>query len=305
MNREVKSKNWHPQEEQILKEWGEIAGCFRYMHFSSFRHYKFLNMSFTLPIIVISTVTGTANFSQEVFPESWQFYVPLAIGGLNLIAAIATTVQQFLKISELMEGHRVSSINYGKFSRNIRLELALPADKRSHNGREMVSICRTEYDRLIEQSPNVPGFIIDEFANKFQTVHHPEIIEVREIETYKDTESIIAKKISTAATIFKKTLPKSKSFGVRTAPPRLNQTKNELEDLEQREMVSRNTIFNRVMDEIKNKEKKEDDEHLSDDDIDVDIESEWKGVPSVTERTAQLLSNADTASVDSAQDSGS
>ena len=48
-------------------------------------------MIFTIPIILVSTITGTANFAQETFPPTVQPYVPSAIGGLNLITAIATT----------------------------------------------------------------------------------------------------------------------------------------------------------------------------------------------------------------------
>ena len=41
-----------------------------------------------------------------------------------------TTVAQFLRVSELMEGHRVASIAFGRFSRNIAVELSLPTQER-------------------------------------------------------------------------------------------------------------------------------------------------------------------------------
>ena len=56
-------KKWHKQQEKILKDWGESSSCYRYMHFKAYQQYKQMNMRFTLPIIVISTVTGTANFA--------------------------------------------------------------------------------------------------------------------------------------------------------------------------------------------------------------------------------------------------
>ena len=127
MNEEKKlPKIWHPQQEKILKSWGEAAACYRYMHYQAYCSYKNQSMKFTIPLIIVSTITGTANFAQETFPPTVQPYVPSAIGGLNLITAIATTIMQFLKINELMEGHRVASVQYGKVSRTIRLELTLP-----------------------------------------------------------------------------------------------------------------------------------------------------------------------------------
>ena len=189
MNEEKKlPKIWHPQQEKILKAWGEAAACYRYMHYQAYCSYKNQSMKFTIPLIIVSTVTGTANFAQETFPPSIQPFVPSAIGGLNLITAIATTIMQFLKINELMEGHRVASIQYGKISRTIRLELTLPLIERTQDGTNMIENMRAEYDRLIEQSPNVPKKILDNFEKEFpdeQDFFKPEIMHIQPINPFK------------------------------------------------------------------------------------------------------------------------
>ena len=187
-------KYWHPQHEQILKGWGESAACYRYLHYKAYVSYKKMSFRFTLPIIVLSTITGTANFAQESFPVGIRPLVPAFIGALNLSAAILTTIQQFLKVNELMESHRVSYIHYGKLARAIRLELTLPVTERGHEGNSMVSICRTEYDRLIEQSPPIPAQIITRFDKKFpedtspggrkHEFNRPEIMTIKPINPY-------------------------------------------------------------------------------------------------------------------------
>lgn len=185
MNKEKKC--WHAQQEKILKSWGEAAACYRYMNNQAFIMYKRSSMRYTLPIIIISTVTGTANFAQSTFPLSIRPMVPLAIGSMNIVTAIMTTIMQFLKINELMEGHRAASIQYGKLSRSIRLELSLPLEERSHDGTEMVEYCRSEYDRLIEQSPSIPLSIIRQFERDFpgdSEFFKPEIIHIHPIETF-------------------------------------------------------------------------------------------------------------------------
>jgi len=182
---------WHKQHEHVLRNWGESAACYRYMHYKAHTMFKRLSMRMTLPIIIISTVTGTANFAQETFPVSIQEYVPAMIGAMNLFAAILTTVLQFLKVNELMESHRVSSIHYGKLARNIRLELTLPTTERVHDGSNMVEISKSEYDRLIEQSPPVPSRIIKGFEQKFPEMpsdglkfNRPEIMTIKAIDLY-------------------------------------------------------------------------------------------------------------------------
>jgi len=184
---------WHPQHEKVLKAWGESAACYRYLHYRAYQMYKLMNMRFTLPVIIVSTVTGTANFAQQTFPSSWQPYVPSVIGALNLIAAIMTTVQQFLKTSELMESHRVSSLNYGKFTRNIRLEISIPVDDRTHHGANFIEICAAEYDRLLQQCPPIPGVIMKFFdeqfpeqkdPDKYVKFSRPDILSIKPIQPY-------------------------------------------------------------------------------------------------------------------------
>ena len=187
-------RQWHWAHEDILKEWGEAAACYRYMHYNAFKIFKQKNIHFSLPIIVISTVTGTANFAQTTFPSAWQQFVPSVIGAMNLFTAILTTVMQFLKINELMESHRVSYVSYAKLARNIRLELSLPISERSQHGSTMVDICGTEYGRLIEQSPILPGSVIRDFEKEFGVqvkptgFSRPEFLGIKLINPFKGTK---------------------------------------------------------------------------------------------------------------------
>jgi hypothetical protein len=180
-------KVWYPPQEMILKSWGEAAACYRFMHYQSFLKYRKSNMRFTLPVIVLSTLTGTANFAQEQFPPNLKPYVAPTIGGMNLIAGLIATIAQFLKVSELMESHRVAAMTYGKFSRTIRLELALPLSERTKDGSFMIEDCRAEYDRLIEQSPPIPSDILNAFEKEFpydNKFYKPEIMHIQPIKLY-------------------------------------------------------------------------------------------------------------------------
>ena len=185
---EHRRDSWNEQHESILRQWGEASGCYRYMHHRAFLMYKKLSMRFTLPVIVLSTLTGTANFAQEQFPESVRGMVPSVIGGLNLIAGLIATIMQFLKINELMENHKAAALSYGLLSRNIRLTLALAREERNQDGLDFVNNCKTEYDRLIEQSPTVPAVILVEFEKEYPLDNmftKPEILDVRAIPKLK------------------------------------------------------------------------------------------------------------------------
>ena len=179
-------KSWNDQHENILRQWGEASACYRFMNHRAYLMYKTLSMRFTLPVIVLSTVTGTANFAQNSFPEGVRGVVPSVIGGMNLIAGLIATIMQFLKINELMENHRTAALSYGLLSRNIRLRLALPREERKKDGLKFVEECKSEYDRLIEQSPPVPINIIKDFEASYPDDEtdfvKPEILDVRPIQ---------------------------------------------------------------------------------------------------------------------------
>jgi hypothetical protein len=106
-----------------------------------------------------------------------------------------TTVAQFLRVSELLEGHRAAAIAYSKFSRNISVELSLPRDERTMGGTEFVNSCRNELDRLIEQTPNIPLEIIRQFGKRFEDTEFmkPEILNITSVEVYRDDKKQKAK----------------------------------------------------------------------------------------------------------------
>jgi len=184
---------WHPQQEKILKEWAEMATCYRWMHDRAYRIYKVENMRFAIPVIILSTITGTANFAQDSFPESIKEYVPMGIGVLNLTAGLLTTISQFLRVNELQEGHRVAGISYSKFARNISLGLNLPLKDRDLNGKDSIDFYAQQLDRLIEQSPDIPSDILKKFKNKYgnHAFKKPEIVHLKKINIFKENEIAI------------------------------------------------------------------------------------------------------------------
>jgi hypothetical protein len=117
----------------------------------------------------MSTLTGTANFAQDKIPESFRGYATMIIGGVNILAGIITTVQQFLKITELNEGHRVSSIVWDKFYRKIKVELSKHRPERQ-DVKDFFKSATEEYDRLMETSPVIDKTIIELFNEKFNKI---------------------------------------------------------------------------------------------------------------------------------------
>jgi hypothetical protein len=164
---------WSNENEKILVEWCDIAKCYKWLHTRAHQNFSKKHAWFTIPAIILSTISGTASFAQGSLPVSMQMYAPMVIGSVNIFIGILTTIQQYLKISEYNESHRVSAISWDKFARNIRIELAKHPDERSMDAGQFLKINRDEFDRLMETSPSVPIPIVDEFIEIFSGEEAP------------------------------------------------------------------------------------------------------------------------------------
>jgi len=201
---------WNEYHENVLRQWGEASACYRYMHHRAFLKFKRLSLRFNLPVIVLSTITGTANFAQNTFPENMRASAPAIIGGMNLIAGLIATIMQFLKINELMENHRTAALGHGSLSRNIRLQLSLPREERKKEGLKFVEECKSEYDRLLEQSPPIPKQILLNFEKEYPidgVFTKPEILNVRAIPPLKPPKTVTTVQALAKGTPFERLVP--------------------------------------------------------------------------------------------------
>ena len=188
VNKNTNNDYWKDEHEKILVEWADKAMCYRWLHSKSNQRYSVFNTWFTIPVIIMSTLTGTANFAQDKFPEDQRTLVQVSIGSINILAGILTTIAQFLKISELNESHRVSTISWDKFYRNIKVELAKSRKDRV-NVNHMLKICKEEFDRLMETSPDIDQKIIELFQKTFYSTK-PETIKEIKHKKYESFENV-------------------------------------------------------------------------------------------------------------------
>jgi len=157
--------SWEPHHESIFIDWGDKASCYNWLHNKSYNKYSMKRNLFTIPVIIMSTLTGTANFALERIPVEYQDACSIIIGSINILAGIITTVAQFLKLNELTESHRVSSIAWNKFYRSIRLELIKSPQERT-DVTYFMKCSRDEFDRLMETCPNIDKDILLCFKNE-------------------------------------------------------------------------------------------------------------------------------------------
>ena len=134
----------------------------------------------------------------ESVPDNLRQVASQSIGAGNLIAGLIATISTFLKLQENTQAHKLAATNFGKFSRKIRLELALPLKDRTKDGVVMIDECKAEYDRLLEEAPDIPKKQLEAFEATFpgNELYKPEIIDIMPIRTFAGIrENVILKKL--------------------------------------------------------------------------------------------------------------
>lgn len=167
---------WLEEDELILQQWSDISICYKWMHNQAYEKYRRIFLFMTIPVIIISTLTGTANFAQQQISESYRNLFLMIVGSLNIIVGIISTISQFIKVNELKEAFNMSIKNWDKYHRNIQLELMKNPENRTPKT-TMFEFAKKEFDRLIDLSPEIPIDVIKIFNIKFKdnTLFKPDI----------------------------------------------------------------------------------------------------------------------------------
>jgi hypothetical protein len=198
---------WSRDQEELLATWSDKAACYRWLHDKTEKRFTTYNAWFTIPVIILSTLSGTANFGlTSIFPPGLAGVAQLGIGGVTLLTGIISTIANFLRYAQGMESNRVAGIAWGKLQRKIAIELALSPIQRV-DAMDFLKLCRAEMDRLIEQSPQIPEDIIEAFERTFKSVQgvsKPEICnELVHTHIYEGKDERLAQITAKAAVILR------------------------------------------------------------------------------------------------------
>ena len=166
--------HWCPKQEKLLIGWAEKAAGYRWLHNYSRMFYKKQNDWLSYPCIIISSITGVGGFAvlspnDQTMSDSKKqqiIAVQYFFAFLNVLAGILTSVSKFNNSTKMMETHSAMCVQWSKFYRNIEMELSLETEHRGEVN-EFVTKCRQEYDRLLDDSPDIPSNSIDAFNMTF------------------------------------------------------------------------------------------------------------------------------------------
>ena len=196
----VDPKEWTRPIEAVIASWADVAACYIWLHDHARRRYRQLHYAYSLPVIILSTVTGTANFGiGSIVPADYAGVAQISIGVTSILIGIVGTLQNFFRFAENGEAHSQAVQGWSKLNRDITYELKIERHFRK-NADEFYKQCKADLDRLLESSPLVPNSAIDTFKKVITvvpSVYKPDELKQTIASTYVyDEESFEKNRIS-------------------------------------------------------------------------------------------------------------
>lgn len=168
----TKSPTWNSRLESFFKATGEKCHCYSYLHKQSENHFNKRSTLIDIPVIVLSTITGTLSIgSSSLVDQEHEQLLSIIIGCMSLSVSVLNTVGTYFAWTTRQESHRVTAIQYDKLYRFIAVELALPRNERMAP-KALLKMTRDSYDRLSEISPIIPDSIVSSFRKIYKDKHN-------------------------------------------------------------------------------------------------------------------------------------
>lgn len=162
-----KSISWSLELENYFKEIGEKSYSYALLHKLSEKKYSRLKVYIELPVIVLTSISGTLSISSSSLFEGDEKNASIFIGFLSIFCGVLNTVNTYFSYSKRVEGHRISNIEYNKLYRFLEIELKLPRSERI-KASDLLKFTRDSYERLNEISPLIDTDIIQSFKKKYK-----------------------------------------------------------------------------------------------------------------------------------------
>ena len=163
---------WTHQQEQLLVTWAEKASGSAWLHSKSISHYRHRSYWLAVPACVFGYAAGMTSFGTT---ETDATTVRFVIGAMGMLSGVFVSLQEIFPFKELSAQHRMASLRFLSFFRDVSCELSVRADHRIEAA-EYISMKRIELDKLHEQTPPIPDKIIRLFESRFKDVdiHKPD-----------------------------------------------------------------------------------------------------------------------------------
>lgn len=159
--------HWSEPLELLVASEGEKCRGLAWINQRAEIYYAHRANAIAIPVIVLSTLAGTASVgSSSLFGGETQIS-SVVIGLVSIGVGILNTISSYFSWARKAEAHRIAYLQYSKLFSIIRVEMSLPRSERKEADQLLAQI-RDGMERLAETTPSPPPSILEEFNKHFK-----------------------------------------------------------------------------------------------------------------------------------------
>ena len=142
-----------PTPVRLVEYWLFRSARMQDAYYTASRDFDRRHLWLGIPSIVFSAVVGTTVFAS--LSKNADVLIQLGAGVLSVSAAILTTLQTFLKYSDLSEKHRTAGVKFAHLRHSIELIQVFPPDS-ADELRSRLTEVEVMWDKIRQDSPTLP-----------------------------------------------------------------------------------------------------------------------------------------------------
>jgi hypothetical protein len=158
--------HWSNQLEDIMAKEGEKCRGLAWIHQKAEQSTSRKNTCISLPVIILSTLAGTASVGSTSLFAGNQATASIVIGLVSISVGIMNTVSSFFAFARKSEAHHIAFLHYSKLFSWVAVEMALPRNERMPP-ELMLKTLREAMERLAETTPSPEPEILEQFRQTF------------------------------------------------------------------------------------------------------------------------------------------
>jgi len=169
MTSEQIAASWTPEADELLEQWRNRAYAAQSAYYMMAERFTLWNYLLGIPVVTLTGLVGTAIFSNLDHGVPSAHWV---IGAVSILAAILSSLQTFLRLSESAANFSVAADWYSAIRRDAEELMALPRNMRG-DARSRFDSIRQEMNKVGQKAPALSEKLWSESAQRFGVKEPP------------------------------------------------------------------------------------------------------------------------------------
>lgn len=191
---EEREIHWTSALETLVASEGERCRGYAWINQKAESYYAYRANAIAIPVIVLSTLAGTASVGSSSLFSGQTEISSIVIGLVSITTGILQTISSYFSWARKAESHRIAYLQYSKLFSIVRVEMNLPRTERQDPDLLLKTI-RDGMERLAETTPSPPQSILEDFNRHFKdedkSISRPvETNGLQKISVYNDTFTV-------------------------------------------------------------------------------------------------------------------